>query len=97
MNINTFERKTFLNSPILTIKNNSMFYSNKTNNSVIVNVDLERATANEAEQFKEYLNQQSIKKENTLIVDLSKSTFIDSTFLSTIVSFSKKINLKRIG
>lgn len=90
MNINTFERKTFLNSPSLIIKNSSMFYSNKTNNSLIVNVDLDRATANEAEQFKEYLKQQSIKEGNTLIIDLSKSTFIDSTFLSTIVSFNKK-------
>ncbi len=97
MNINTFERKTFLNSPVLDVESNSMFYINTKNNSLIVSVDLERATANEAEQFKDYLNSQAISSESSLIIDLSKSTFIDSTFLSTIVSFNKKNKFKKDG
>ncbi len=97
MNTNTFERKTFLNSSALDVESNSLFFINTKNNSLIVSVNLERATANEAEQFKNYLNRQAISSENSLIIDLSKTTFIDSTFLSTIVSFNKKNKFKKDG
>jgi anti-anti-sigma factor len=97
MNINTFERKTFLNNPLRDINNNSVFNIESKNDSLIVSVNLLRATANEAEELKEYLNGLTITEESSVIIDLSKTTFIDSTFLSTIVSFNKKNKFKKDG
>ena len=97
MNLNTFERKTFLTSPLNDTESNSIFNITKNNNNIIVNVNLERATANESEELKEQLNQLSINGENSVIINLSKSTFIDSTFLSVIVSFNKKNKFKKNG
>lgn len=96
MNINTFERKTFLNNTLIDINNNAMFMIETKNDSkIIVSVNLLRATANEAEQLREQLNQLSITEKSLVIIDLSKSTFIDSTFLSVIVSFNKKNKFRK--
>ncbi len=94
MNTNTFERKSFLNNSMVDV-GNTMFQTIKKRDSIIVNVDLLRATANEAEQLKEHLSGLTISENNSVIIDLSKSTFIDSTFLSTIVSFNKKKKFKK--
>ncbi len=90
MNTNIFERKKFLTKIPVEITDN-IFNISRTNNFIVVNVNLVRATANEAEDLKELLNQLTLQKENIVVINLSKSTFIDSTFLSAIVSFNKKI------
>lgn len=69
---------------------------------VVEIVDINRATFKEAEQFKKLLDKDIEKGNLKIIVDLTKCKFIDSTFLSTIVTALKKVskvsgNLKLIG
>ncbi len=96
MNTNTFERKSFLNNPVVELESN-MFQTIQKKNSVIISVDLLRATANEAAQLKEHLYNLNVPENKSVVIDLSKSTFIDSTFLSTIVSFNKKNKFNKEG
>ncbi len=96
MNTNTFERKSFLNNPVVELESN-MFQTIQKKNSVIISVDLLRATANEAAQLKEHLYNLNVPGNKSVVIDLSKSTFIDSTFLSTIVSFNKKNKFNKEG
>jgi anti-anti-sigma factor len=65
-------------------------------------VDINRATFKEAEEFKKLLNKDIDSGYSKIIVDLSNCRFIDSTFLSTIVTALKKVskiggNLKLAG
>ena len=53
-----------------------------------------RATANEATALSVYLDNIPTNPEQPVIINLSNSTFIDSTFLSTIVSFNKRSDSK---
>jgi anti-sigma B factor antagonist len=46
----------------------------------------------EAEEFKKLLNKDIDNGYSKIIVDLSKCSFIDSTFLSTIVTALKKVS-----
>jgi anti-sigma B factor antagonist len=78
------------------------FFSEKINDVVIETIDINRATFKEAEDFKKQLNQDIDRGYLKIIVDLSKCGFIDSTFLSTIVTALKKVsktggNLKLSG
>lgn len=78
------------------------FLSEKTNDIAIETIEISRATFKEAEEFKNFLNKDIEQGFLKLIVDLSKCSFIDSTFLSTIVTALKKVsklggNLKLVG
>ncbi len=90
MNSNLFERKQFLNSSWVNINSNEYFTKYNDENKIVIQVNLMRATANEANEFNQYLIDNNINKEQPIIIDLSNCSFIDSTFLSTIVSFNKK-------
>ncbi len=58
---------------------------------VIRHVHLSRATKDHAEDFKKFLLK-DIEKQNKIIVDLNKCEFIDSTFISTLVTALKAVN-----
>lgn len=68
------------------------FYSEKIDDIVIEVVDIDRATFREAEEFKKLLNQDIENGSSKIIIDLSRCKFIDSTFLSTIVTTLKRVN-----
>ena len=68
------------------------FFSEKINDIVIETVEISRATFKEAENFKKQLNHDIDRGYIKIIVDLSKCAFIDSTFLSTIVTALKKVS-----
>ena len=67
---------------------------NRFSNSEIlhIKIDLERATANEAQDFKNYLSSFAQPNNNKFILDFSKSVFIDSTFLGAVVYIYKRIS-----
>jgi anti-anti-sigma factor len=78
------------------------FVSEIKDDVVIESINLIRATYKEAEDFKKQLNKDIDSGYIKIIIDLSKCVFIDSTFLSTIVTALKKVskdggNLKLFG
>jgi anti-sigma B factor antagonist len=78
------------------------FKSEKINDVVVEIVEIKRATFKEAEDFTKLLNRDIDTGYSKIIIDLSMCSFIDSTFLSTIVTALKKVskiggNLKLIG
>jgi len=92
MNSNLFERKSFLDGNWMTNNVTEYFSVITTEENVIIQVHLLRATANEANSFKRYLNSIPTHFKKSTIIDLSDSNFIDSTFLSSIISFNKKVD-----
>lgn len=58
---------------------------------LIILIDLERATTVIAEKFKSIIQSEIESNGKKFIVDLSECEFIDSTFLSALVSSFKKI------
>ena len=92
MNSNLFERKKFLTQNIIAANIEEYFSVNISNENVVVKVNLLRATANESDYFKKYLTQIPSKKHKYLIIDLSYSNFIDSTFLSSIICYNKNVD-----
>lgn len=94
MNSNLYERKSFLEGSLMKTDNKEYFSSEKYNDYTILKVNLLRATAYEAEAFKKYLRNFHNQDKNQIIIDLSKSVFIDSTFLSTLITFSNKNQYK---
>ena len=90
MNSNTFARKTYLNSNWISTDSDSFLSHKKKKNSIIVDVDLLRATANEADMLKGYLESLPLVENNSVVINLNECTFVDSTFLSTIIRFNKK-------
>ncbi len=54
-------------------------------------VNLSRATLKEAQEFKNILEFDLLKKDQKIIIDLSKCEFMDSTFLGVLV-----VTLKRL-
>jgi anti-anti-sigma regulatory factor len=94
MNSNLFERKKFLDGNWMTRNISEYFSINTLNNNAIVKVNLLRATANEAEAFKKYLSRIPMECVKSTIIDLSYCNFVDSTFLSGIITFSKSHNTK---
>lgn len=61
---------------------------------VVVKVNLSRATFREAEEFKRKIAEELKNGFIKIIVDLSECNFIDSTFLSTMVSVLKNVSKK---
>jgi len=94
METNLFERKEFLNQSWISPNSKNMFTKSEINQKTIVHINLLRATANESELFKNYIKVLLDNSENNLIFDLSICTFIDSTFLSTIIAFNKNYKPK---
>lgn len=60
-------------------------------NILIEVVNLSRATLKEAQEFKNVLEFDLLKKDQKIIIDLSKCEFMDSTFLGVLV-----VTLKRL-
>jgi anti-anti-sigma factor len=94
MNNNLFERKEFLDKSWISQNSPALFTNVNNNNKTVVQINLLRATANEAEMFKTYLNNLSSKIGNEIIIDLSECDFIDSTFLNSILNFNKNYKSK---
>jgi anti-sigma B factor antagonist len=94
MHTNLFERKEFLDQNWIPKNSSTMFANSVIDHKTVIQINLLRATANEAETFKEYLKNLSSKIENTLIFDLSECNFVDSTFLSSILTFNRNNKTK---
>ena len=94
MNTNIYERKEFLNASWISPNATELFTSSTKKNKTIIQINLLRATANEAEMFKSVLKEISEKNPLEIIIDLSQSNFIDSTFLSSILNFKKSYSSK---
>lgn len=92
MNSNLFERKTYLDGSWMTNNITEYFSVDSTEDNVVIRVNLLRATANEANSFKNYLSSIPAHYKSSTIIDLSECNFIDSTFLSSIISFNKVID-----
>jgi len=61
------------------------------NYAVVFNVNLIRATLNEAVEFKDYLAKTITDSDKDIIVNLSACEHLDSTFLGVLVSAYKKL------
>jgi anti-anti-sigma factor len=61
------------------------------NYAVVFNVNLVRATLNEAVEFKDYLAETFLETDKDIIVNLSACEHLDSTFLGVLVSGYKKL------
>ncbi len=69
-----------------------MFFIKEEHKDVIVEVvDLNRATLNEADEFKQRLAENIENGYKKIIVDLTSCEFIDSTFLGALVISLKKV------
>jgi anti-anti-sigma factor len=62
--------------------------------AIVINVNLVRATLNEATEFREYLNEAILGTDIDIIVNLSECQHLDSTFLGVLVSGYKKLKKK---
>ena len=94
MDSNLFARKSFLDGNWMTANLSEYFSYNSINENVVVKINLLRATANEADYLKSYLSKIPQDNCEVMVIDLSNCNFIDSTFLSNIISFKKRIDAK---
>jgi len=62
--------------------------------AIVINVNLVRATLNEAAEFREYLNEAILGTDIDIVVNLSDCQHLDSTFLGVLVSSYKKLKSK---
>ncbi len=67
------------------------FVTENFNDVVVQSVNFDRATFKEAEEFKKLLDKNIDNGYLKIIIDLSECNFIDSTFLSAIVTALKKV------
>lgn len=89
MNSNIFERKTFLDGNWIMTNPSEIFSIEIIGQNIILKVNLLRATANEANSLKKYFSKFPLNSVKNVIVDLTECNFVDSTFLSAIISFNK--------
>lgn len=94
MNSNLFDRKNFLDGNWMTTNISNYFSNNLDNDNLVIKVNLIRATANEADYLKKYLNKFADQELKAIVIDLSECNFVDSTFLSGIISFNKNTDTK---
>lgn len=94
MNSNIFERKTFMEGNYISANNSKIFSKEIINNNIVLKVNLLRATANESGILKSYLSKIILPVKNSIIFDLSQCSFVDSSFLSCIISFNKEKSIK---
>jgi len=92
MNSNLFERKTYLDGNWMSTNISEYFSTSNSGQNTIIKVNLLRATANESDLLKNHFKNVSVNNTKTVIVDLSECNFVDSTFLSSIISYNKTIN-----
>ena len=71
---------------------NGSFKKVKYGDLAIIKINLIRATLDSVSEFKNYMNKIILEGERKLIIDLSMSDFIDSTFLGVMVHSLKKLN-----
>ena len=90
MNSNIFERKAFIDGNYIAGNEQNIFSSEIFRNSLILKVNLLRATANETDLFKNFLAKYSTTSSNSIVFDLRNCSFVDSSFLSCIISFNNK-------
>lgn len=62
--------------------------------AIVININLVRATLNEAAEFREYLNEAILGTDVDIIVNLSDCQHLDSTFLGVLVSGYKRLKQK---
>jgi len=89
MNRHLFDRKNFLENNWMTPNMSKNFSFDKKNKKMVVKVNLLRATSTEADSMKKYLFRVNSEINQSIIIDLSCCNFVDSTFLSSIISFNK--------
>jgi anti-anti-sigma regulatory factor len=94
MNRHLFDRKNFLEHNWMTPNMSEYFSFDKKNENMIVKVNLLRATSTEADSMKKYLFRVNTENNHPIIIDLSSCNFVDSTFLSSIISFNKSSDIK---
>jgi len=58
---------------------------------LVINVNLPRATLNESVELKDFLNEQIVLGNKKIVVDLSQSTSLDSTFIGVLVVKHKEL------
>jgi anti-anti-sigma regulatory factor len=94
MNSNLYERKSFLEGNWMSTNAEELFSKSYSGQNLILKVNLHRASANEASSLKKYLAKNPIQNNKKLIIDFGSCLFIDSTFLSTIISYRNNNNLE---
>ena len=67
------------------------FYSVQKNDVVVEVVDLVKATLEQADELKRIIQDHISKNEIEIIIDLSKCEFVDSTFLSALITSLKSV------
>lgn len=67
------------------------FFRQQIEDTIVLTVNLKRATLVEAEEFKEVLVNDIQRGFKKIVVDLSSCEFIDSTFLGSLVVSLKKL------
>lgn len=90
MNSHLFERKNFLEGSWIKQNTEDYFSVDRYNDYLVLKVNLLRATAHESEVLNKLLKKFDNRESEQIIFDLSKSTFIDSTFLSTLITFKNR-------
>jgi anti-anti-sigma factor len=58
---------------------------------LVIKTGLKRATMSESGEFKDLLMKEMEKGHNKILIDLRDCEFIDSTFLGTLISASRKL------
>ncbi len=89
MNTDIFERKVFLSGNSMQMNKKDWFssiYRDKINYTII-KINTPRATFNEAESFKNFIENRLKDKNLNVIIDFGHCEFIDSTFIGAIVKF----------
>ncbi|MHA2101549.1 MAG: STAS domain-containing protein [Candidatus Kariarchaeaceae archaeon] len=66
---------------------------NYKNEVLVIEVDLFRASLADAEKFRNILDKEMANSFNNIIIDLSKCSFIDSSFIGALVVTLKKLKL----
>ena len=63
------------------------------NQALVIEVDLFRASSAEAVRFRNILDKEIASGYNNIVIDLTKCSFIDSTFIGALIVTKKKLEL----
>ncbi len=93
MNTDLFDRKVYLSGNTMQMDKRDWFSSvyRKAIGYTIVKINTPRATSNEAENFKRFLELEVKNNSLNFIIDFGQCEFIDSTFIGTIVKIFNKV------
>ena len=81
-----------MNSKILHL-NSFTSYTLNEGSFEVVKINLKRAVIDYVSEFKDYIAKNHDKLEQDLILDFSETSFIDSSFLGSVISLLKKVKL----